>query len=420
MDVLRRIAAEYGTPAYAYDIGRIRQQIERVRRALPAGASLLYSLKANPNPSICALMAAHGVGADVVSASEIMTALSAGIPADNIFVSGPYHSPEVMELARSHPGMTLSIDSLSELRRCAEHGVPVLLRLRPDYKVSACMPAGHASRFGIGVDEFAACDAILRASDSLAVRGFHVFAGSQILDAGAVVSHLEQAAALARRAADALHVVPEIINVGGGFGVPYGPEEHELDLETVAATLDHVAAKIAPARLTIELGRYLVAQAGWYLTTVVATRPSPQSSVVVDGGSHQRADLCGIGLCTTAQPPVVLNDPHRKPSAAVDVLGCLCLPTDVLAEAAMLPPLSAGDILAFPNAGAYGLTAAPTHFLSHASPPEIGFEDDRTAVLRPRGDLAARLGTPRNVFGDDGDLGSAQQTQERHSRVSSR
>jgi diaminopimelate decarboxylase len=392
MEVLRRIAAEYGTPAYAYDVGRIRRQIERVRRALPAGASLLYSLKANPNLSICALMAADGLGADVVSPSEIMTALSAGISPDNIFVSGPYHSPEVMELARSHPGMTLSIDSLSELRRCsAERGAPLLLRLRPDYKVAAGMPAGHASRFGIGVEEYAASDAILRATDSLDVRGFHVFAGSQILDAAAVVSHLEQAASLACRAADALRVVPEIINVGGGFGVPYGPEEHELDLDAVAAALDRVAARIAPARLSIELGRYLVAQAGWYLTTVVATRPGPQSSVVVDGGSHQRADLCGIGLCTTAQPPVVVNDPHRKPSNAVDVLGCLCLPTDVLAEAAMLPQLTAGDILAFPNAGAYGLTAAPTHFLSHPSPPEIGFEGDRTAVLRQRGDLTAQL-----------------------------
>ncbi|HEV7243148.1 MAG TPA: alanine racemase [Thermoanaerobaculia bacterium] len=421
MDVLRRIAAEYGTPAYAYDIGRIRRQIERAHHALPAGASLLYSLKANPNLSICAVMAAHGVGADVVSASEIMTALSAGISPANIFVSGPYHSPEVLELARTHPGMTLSVDSLSELRRCsAEEGAPVLLRLRPDYKVAACMPAGHASRFGIGVEELAECDAILRATESLDVRGFHVFAGSQILDAGAVVSHLEQAVALACRAADELHLVPTIVNLGGGFGVPYGSQERELDLDAVAAALERVAARIAPARLAIELGRYLVAQAGWYLTTVVATRPSPQSAVVVDGGSHQRADLCEIGLCTTAQPPVVLNDPRRKPLAAVDVLGCLCLPTDVLAEGAMLPPLTAGDILAFPNAGAYGLTAAPTHFLSHASPPEIGFEDDRTAVVRPRGELTAWLGTPRNVFGDDGDLGSVQQTQERHSRISSR
>ncbi len=424
MDVLRRIAAEHGTPAYAYDIRRIRRQIERVWDALPAGAALLYSLKTNPSLSITAMMAAHGVGADVASASEILTALAAGMAPDQIFVSGPYHSPEVLELVHAHPGMTLSIDSLSELRRLSEIGgnFRALLRLQPDYEVATGMPSGQTSRFGIGVNELAACREILRGSTAVEVLGFHVFAGSQILDSAEVVRHLEQAAILARRAADALEIVPRTINLGGGFGVPYAPGDGELDLDTVAAALDRIAVRIAPARLAIELGRYLVAQAGWYLTTVVAMRPSAERfAVVVDGGSHQRADLCGLALCSTARPPVVLNDPQREPTAPVDVLGCLCLPSDILAEAAILPPLRIGDILAFPNAGAYGLSAAPVHFLSHPFPPEIGLDGDDTAVLRPRAELVALLDAQRKVlFARDSTLRAAQQAQERHSRISSR
>jgi diaminopimelate decarboxylase len=411
MDVLGRIATEYGTPVYAYDIARIRRQIERVQRALPTGAALLYSLKANPSLAISEIMAGSGVGADVASASEMVTAITAGIAPESIFVSGPYHSPEVMELARQHPGTTLSVDSVSELRRCGEERqVRVVLRLRPDYVVDACVPAGHASRFGIGVDELPACKAILADLPSVDVRGFHVFAGSQILDGNEVVRHLEQAAALARRAADALEISPAIINLGGGFGVPYAGE-HELDLDLVGAALERIAATIAPARLTLELGRYLVAQAGWYLTTVVATRPG---AVVVDGGSHQRADLCGIGLCSTAERPIVLNEPDREPAAPLDVLGCLCLPTDVLAAAAMLPVLNIGDVLAFPNAGAYGLSAAPTHFLSHPSPPEVGFDEGRSAVLRPRGQLNKLLDTQRG-----GEFSATQQSQARQSRAAS-
>lgn len=416
MDVLRRIVAEHGTPAYAYDIGRIRRQVERVQQALPTGAGLLYSLKANPNLSITAVMAAYGVGADAASGAEIATALAAGIAPSDIFVSGPYHARDVMQLVQSNPDLTLSIDSVSELRRCyGEHGTRALLRLRPDYKVSACMPSGEASRFGIGLDELGECAAVIRASDSHGIRGFHVFAGSQILDSESVVRHLEQATTLVCRAADELQIEPEIVNLGGGFGVPYGPGESELHLDVVATALHRIAAKVAPARLLIELGRYLVAEAGWYLTTVVATRGGARESVVVDGGSHQRADLCGIGLNSKAYAPIVLNDPDREGRTRIDVLGCLCLPTDILAEGVNLPPLKLGDILAFPNAGAYGLTAAPTHFLSHPSPPEVGFDSNHTSVLRPRGQLTTLLDTQTA-----GEFGSTQQTQERHSRISSR
>ncbi|MBI1915810.1 MAG: hypothetical protein HYS12_13915, partial [Planctomycetes bacterium] len=164
----------------------------------------------------------------------------------------------------------------------------------------------------------------------------------------------------------------------------YGPDDRELDLAPIATALHALVARAAPARLVIELGRYLVAQAGWYLTTVIAEQTHRgRKAVVVDGGVHQRGDLCGVGLRHRAVPPLVLDSPEHPPTPT-DVLGCLSLPSDVLAEACPLPPLSPGDVLAFPNAGAYGLYASPCLFHAHPPPAEVAFEETRLELLRQR------------------------------------
>lgn len=189
---------------------------------------------------------------------------------------------------------------------------------------------------------------------------------------------------LALRAAGVLGIAPEIIDIGGGFGIPYGPEDQELDLSAIGAELHSLVARAAPARLVIELGRYLVAQAGWYLTAVIGEQTHRgRPAVVVDGGVHQRGDLCGVGLRHKAVPPLLLNDRAASP-VPTDVLGCLSLPSDVLAESSLLPPLAAGDVLAFANAGAYGLYASPCLFHSHPPPAEVAFEGNRLELLRPR------------------------------------
>src|SRR5204863_1716261 len=158
----------------------------------------------------------------------------------------------------------------------------------------------------------------------------------------------------------------------------------EISLAVIGAALLALVERAAPARLSVELGRYLVAQAGWYLTTVLAQQTHRgRRAVVVDGGSHQRGDLCGLGLRHKAFAPVVVQG-ETGPVEPADVLGCLSLPGDVLAEARPLPPLAPGDVLAFPNAGAYGLGASPFSFHAHPVPAEVAFEESRIDVLRPR------------------------------------
>jgi diaminopimelate decarboxylase len=405
-----QVVRRYGTPAYAYDITRLRQQVVLLQSALPPGVEVLYSLKANPSLGLCSLIASWGLGADVASVGELLIALEAGFPPERILVGGPYKSPETLACLRSHPEILLSVDSLGELQALARQEQPfrVLLRLRPDFPSPAVVHMGPDSRFGIPYTELARCRSSIAPSSAITVVGFHVFSGSQILDDAAMIHHLRGAVELSLCAADVLGLAPEVLNIGGGFGVPYGPNDRALNLEPIAQELSCLLKQAAPARFMLELGRYVVAQAGWYLTTVATCQgDGERQRAVVDGGVHQRADLCGLGLRTRAFPPLVFSvrdlaacgavspegstvsggpesDKQGPVSLVTNVWGCLCLPDDVLVEACALPRLKAGDILAFPNAGAYGFSASPMLFLSHPAPVEVAFEGMLAEVLRNR------------------------------------
>ena len=384
-ETLSAIARRYGTPTYAFDIRQLRTRVDALRAALPAKIDILYSLKANASLGICEVFAACGLGADIASAGEFATAIEAGFAADRIFVAGPYKLPETIAQLRSRPDAILSIDSPSELEMIAREALPnpAVLRLRPDYRSSAVVAAGSESRFGFLLDDLRACRAHV-GPNGVHVIGFHVFSGSQLLDTDALVAHFRGAMDLSLRAADRLGIAPTWLNLGGGFGLPYGPQDETLDLAPIARELDALCGRVSAARIVLELGRYLVGQAGWYLTTVLGHQNHQgEHAVVVDGGTHQRADLCGLCLRTKAYPPTAL-DRAPTPTVPTTVLGCLSLPTDVLAESTPLPALSPGDVLAFANAGAYGLWSSPALFHASPLPAEVAFDGTETHVMRPR------------------------------------
>ena len=304
-ETLREIARCYGTPAYAFDIRRMRAQADQLRTNLPDSVQVLYSLKANASLGICEVFRDCGIGADVASAGELETAVAAGFDADDIFVAGPFKLPETIAHLRRLPEATVSIDSLSELEWLCEKGLAnrAVLRLRPDFGSCAVVAAGSESRFGFTSDQLARVRERLP-SLSLNVIGFHVYAGSQVLDTEHQCGHLRRALELSLRAADKVGISPELFNLGGGFGISYGPTDATLDMARVADELSRLADQASPARLVLELGRYLVAESGWYLTSVLGHQTFQcRPAVVVDGGTHQRADMCGLYLRTKAHPP---------------------------------------------------------------------------------------------------------------------
>lgn len=381
------IVQRHGTPTYGYDLRRLDRQVSRLRGVLPASVRLLYSVKANP--SLAPFLSGRGIGADVSSAHELDSVLRAGFAPESVCASGPYKPAEMLRTLRTVPEAWVSVDSIAELRTLHEgcQPNPLLLRLRPQTPAAASMSVGFASRFGVDLADAAKHRRLIRAAN---VRGLHVFAASQILDARTVASYLQSTLDLCLEAADLLGLAPELLDLGGGFGVPYRADEDELDIHYVGRALAQVVDRAGPARVVLELGRYLVAQAGWYLTSVVGPQTrNGRAAVVVDGGVHHRFDLCGLALGASARAPIVVGRKaqtrHGGSDAlrATDVLGCLCLPTDVLAEDVPLPRLDTGDVLAFPNAGAYGLTAAPLAFLGHARPAEVVFDEASVTVLEP-------------------------------------
>jgi diaminopimelate decarboxylase len=387
VDVLREIVRRYGTPTYAYDLSRIRSQVKKLRTHLPAAVEVLYSLKANASLGLCGVLAKGGLGADVASAGELAIALAAGFSPERIFLTGPDRSPAVLAQLRKLPNVIVSVDSVSDMRLLRDEGLRnrAIVRLRPDFRSYATCSAGPDSRFGMTWDDLPSCRTLLSAHP---VIGFHVFSGSQILSAEGIIHHFRGGVNLALRAAEALGVAPQFIDLGGGLGVPYAPGDCEVDLDVIGNELGALAEKAAPARLVLELGRYPVAQAGWYLTSVLAQQSHRgRPAVVVDGGTHQRGDMCGLGLRLKGYAPTVIaSNPTASDAKLIptDILGCLSLPGDVPAENRLLPPLAPGDVLAFPNAGAYGLAASPWQFHSHAAPAEVAFEGTQIQPLRPR------------------------------------
>jgi diaminopimelate decarboxylase len=298
-------------------------------------------------------------------------------------VSGPYKDPSLLHLIGTLPELLISVDSVSELAQlAAQPGTPrrVVLRLRPDYPPAGDMCEGAHQRFGIPAGNLGTCLAYLHQNADCV--GFHVYGGSQILDKAQAAQQLRDAIDLTMRAAKLLDVDPSVLNVGGGFGVPY-TDSDELDLAPAAAILRTLGARTRNTQLVLELGRYLVADAGWYLTRVVHHQTFGDGpAVVVDGGIHHRPDLCGLDIARSSRPPLVLGPP-RSGTTPTAVLGCLCLPWDVLAHAAQLPALHIGDVLGFATAGAYGLTAAPAGFLGHCLPAEVTLDDGTLTLLPP-------------------------------------
>jgi diaminopimelate decarboxylase len=397
-EMLMEITRRHGTPAYAFDVRTLRSQVRKLQSTIPREVEILYSLKANASLGICDIFARTGIGADVASAGELATAVEAGFPSDKIFVAGPFKLSETISQLRQLPDAIVSVDSPSEFHSLAEQQLRnrIVLRLRPDFGSEAVVTAGRESRFGFTADDLRRFRPVVE-STGVDVIGFHVFAGSQVMHAEKAIAHLRGAFDLSRRAADGLGITPRLFNLGGGFGIPYAACDQELDLRPIADQLAKMVDLARPVRLVLELGRYLVAQSGWYLTTVLGHQDHQgRLAVVVDGGTHQRADMCGLCLRSKAKPPVVL-DGETSGITPTDVLGCLSLPADVMAESSLLPRLSPGQVLAFANAGAYGLWSSPAMFHGSPLPAELAFDETNIYVMRERQPARSILAGQRHV-----------------------
>lgn len=382
---LGRLAARVGrTPFYAYDRQLLTNRTSRVRSLLSDRVSLHYAMKANPMPALVCHMTGIVDGIDVASGRELLVALDAGADPREVSFAGPAKTDQ--ELAQAvAAGILVNVESRRELDILASTsnrvGLParVAVRVNPDFELkgSGMKMGGGPKQFGIDAE---AVPDVLRAigERNLSFEGFHVFAGSQNLRLEAIAEAQAKSYDLVRRLSDFAPSAVRWLNLGGGFGIPYFPGDAPLDLASAVESLNEIAEAsrkdFDDVRVVLELGRYLVAEAGVYVCRVLDRKVSRgHPFLITDGGLHHNLSASGnFGQVIRRNYPVVVGSRIESLETEVaSVVGPLCTPLDLLADKMELAVAGPGDLIVVQHSGAYGATASPQAFLSHPAVVEV-------------------------------------------------
>ncbi len=382
---LTRLAARVGqTPFYAYDRQLLNKRVSALRAALPETLKIHYAMKANPMPALVAHMARLVDGIDVASGGELRVALDNGADPREVSFAGPGKSLEDLRRAVA-AGILINIESFREVNElaaiCKETGyrARVAVRVNPDFelKSSGMKMGGGPKQFGVDAEQVPELLTRIGQAD-LDFEGFHLFAGAQNLKAEAIVEAQQKSYDLALRLAEHAPGPVRTLNLGGGFGIPYFPGEQRLDLTPIAANLatltERATRDFHTAELVIELGRYLVGEAGLYVSRVLDRKVSRgQLYLVTDGGLHHHLSASGnFGQVIRKNYPAAIgNRMSASEKEMATVVGPLCTPLDLLADRMELAKAEVGDLVVIYQSGAYGFTASPQRFLSHPACVEV-------------------------------------------------
>lgn len=381
-----QLAARAGrTPFFAYDRTMITDRVATLRAALPDDVALSYAMKANPMVALLHHMSRLVDGFDVASAGELAHALDTTMPVTRISFAGPGKSTAELTQAVA-AGVLVVIESAGELTRLRQVSQTLglrsrlALRVNPDFAVTGAgvRLGGGSQQFGIDSEQVPAVLERVAEAD-LDFEGFHVFAGSQNLRPESICEAQRRTVEMILGLADLVPTPITYLNLGGGFGIPYSARDRPLDLapigENLAKLLDtQIRTHLPEARVIVELGRYLVGEAGVYVTRVVDRKRSRgKTFLVVDGGLHHQLAATGnLGQTIRRNYPLaVATRWNQLDDEQVDVVGCLCTSLDLLGSNVSLPRAEEGDLIAVFQAGAYGLSASPTAFLGHPAPVEL-------------------------------------------------
>jgi diaminopimelate decarboxylase len=376
------------TPFYAYDRQLITNKVSYLKRILPDKISVSYAIKANPLVSLVHMLSQQVEGFDVASKKEMLLALQTGIPANKISFAGPGKSSDDIQAAII-AGVILHVESIGEIAKVAgtakklQLKAEIAIRVNPSFelKLSGMKMSGGAKPFGIDEEQIAQVLTKLPL-DVLNLRGFHIYSGSQNLNADAIIISQQQTFALAQKLAENTKKITQrnidYLNIGGGFGVPYFANQLPLDINRIANNLEQLLDQYHPlvdsTEIILELGRYLVAEAGIYVCKIIDKKVSRGTTYLVCNGGlhHHLANSGNFGQVIRKNYPVVIgNKLHNNDEELVNIVGPLCTPLDVIADKILLPKADIDDYVVVFQSGAYGASASPKDFLSQPSLAEI-------------------------------------------------
>jgi diaminopimelate decarboxylase len=373
-----------GTPLFVYSADLVRRRVAELRAAMPGKLKIHYAVKANPYRPILELMRDLTDGFDIASGGELDMVLSAKQDPKRTSFAGPGKRDEELALAVAH-GVTLNLESEAEARRALAianmlGATPRLaIRVNPDFELrgSGMKMGGGAKPFGIDQSRVPALAREVIAAGA-EWRGLHIFTGSQALDAAAIAETQGNVLDLAAKLTAEIGASLTHLNMGGGLGIPYFHGDQPVDIAAVGAALAERFAALPPeladTEFAIELGRYLVGEAGVYLTRIVDRKESHgHTFLVTDGGLHHQLAASGnFGTVVRRNYPVAIaNKFGAEPTEEASVVGCLCTPLDRLADQVLLPRADVDDLVAVFCAGAYGATASPAAFLGQGPAREM-------------------------------------------------
>ena len=410
---IAEIAERVGTPFYLYDGGMVEARARAVLEALET--EVLFSVKANPSLAIAQILrGVPGVGAEVASSGELAVVLAAGFAPSSVLFAGPGKTDEELDGLVAAGILADNVESLSEIDRLAAAAARagatagVGLRLNPAAQLLGAQMrmGGTASQFGIGEEDLEAAVKRVLDAPSLELRGIHVYTATQVFDPGPLVEHCRNVFDLAIRTADLAGRPLGFIDFGGGFGIPYFDQLDDFDLAAFASAFQELGAshrserRLEGTRFLFELGRYLVADAGVYVTRVIDAKDTRGTSfVVADGGMNHHLTATGnMGQVFRKAFPLANLSRLGGPARSVTVAGPLCTPLDVFGTKIELVDPRVGDLLGVFYSGAYGYSASNLGFLSHATPAEVLLHRGELHVLREGGAsddvLAGQVGLP--------------------------
>ena len=371
-------------PAFIYSTDIIRKKVALLRRALPDSMRINFAIKSNPMAEVVNFIRQHVDGLDVASGAELLLALNSGMPAEHISFAGPGKTDAELQLAIQKQ-VRINVESENELDRIISIGQAhniepqIALRINPDFELrnSAITMSGGPTQFGI--DSEIASQVIDRANRSaVKLLGLHIYTGSQNLNVDAIIETQQKTFALVEQLARASNTQFAQVNIGGGFGIPYYPEDQALNMDVIGANLAQLINayhKQYPAtQFMTELGRYIVGESGVYISRVVDKKISRGKTFIITNGGlnhnlRSAADNFRIGKKNNY--PVTIANKIGLSTEPASVVGPLCTPLDVLAYESEIPVAEVGDYFVVFQSGAYGYSSSPLDFLSHPKPQQF-------------------------------------------------
>lgn len=401
---VKELAEKYDTPLYVLSEKRIRENYNHLYTALINNykyVRIYYAAKANTNLTVLKVLQSEGAYLDTVSPGEVFMGLSSGFTPDRILFTGTSVRNDELKFL-SDANITVNVDSISELERLLKFAVPPIVSVRVNPEVGAghhnhCITAGAESKFGLWEEETIQAYAIAKRA-RVERFGIHMHIGSGILDVEPYVLAVEKLLSIAKRVHDEVGIDFEFIDIGGGLGVPYKPEDQELDLKTYSAKVVNLFKNkvkeygLGKPFLCVEPGRYLVCDASILLTTVNTVKATPSRKFIgVDAGFNTLARPMMYG---SYHHVLVANKLDKADKETCDVVGPICESGDALAKERKLPKIEEGDLLAVLNAGAYGYSMS-SQYNSRPRAAEVMIRQGKDVLVRKREELGDLMASQR-------------------------